>query len=93
MERLRKILTWVVIGTIVLYAGDYLSVRYGIPGGRPTFGTIQVHPYMAVPLKGGKEEIYPEEPQVQRCVQSLFPHLGEKPCWYVKRHLKERIDM
>lgn len=93
MDRLPRILTIVVLSAVLLYAGDYVSARYGIPNHRPTFGTVRVHPYYAVPLKGGKTEIIVLDPQNQTCVNALFPHLGAKPCWYVARHTRERIDM
>ena len=80
-------------GAVLLYAGDYLSVRYGIPGNRPAFGSVRVHPYYAIPQKGGKTEIVAQDPETRSCVNSLFPHLGANPCWYVRRHVRERIDM
>jgi hypothetical protein len=81
------------LGAILLYAGDYLSVRYRFPGNRPAFGSVRVHPYYAIPQKDGKTEIVLQDPERRTCVHSLFPHLGAKPCWYVKRHTHERIDM
>ncbi len=93
MAILRRILTTLTLGVILLYAGDYLSVRYGFPGHRPTFGSVSVHPYYAIPQKSGKTEIVLLDPDTRTCVQSLFPHLGANPCWYVRRHVRERIDM
>jgi hypothetical protein len=90
---LRRILTALALGVILLYAGDYLSVRYRIPGNRPQFGTVRVHPYYAIPQKDGKTEIVLLDPDTRTCVHSLLPHLGANPCWYVKRHTRERIDM
>jgi hypothetical protein len=78
---------------ILLYTGDYLSVRYGFPGHRQTFGSVEVHPYLAIPQKDGKTEIVLQDPVTRTCVQSLFPHMGADPCWYVVRHKRERIDM
>jgi len=90
---LRRILLALPAGALLLYAGDYLSLRFHFPGHRPAFGSVQVHPYYAIPLKGGKEELVVQDPETVSCVNSLFPHMGANPCWYVKRHLRERVEM
>ncbi len=93
MAFLKRILIASAAGAVLLYAGDYLSLRYRFPGNRPAFGSVQVHPYYAIPQKGGKEEFVVQDPETVSCVNSLFPHLGANPCWYVKRHVRDRIDM
>lgn len=93
MKVLRRALIASALGAILLYAGDYLSVRYRFPGNRPAFGAVRVHPYYAIPQKSGKTEFVALDPESRPCVNSLFPHLGASPCWYVRRHMRERIDM
>jgi hypothetical protein len=93
MALLRRILLSFFLSALLLYLGDYLSVRYRFPGNRPTFGSVQIQSYYAIPQKDGKTEIVLLDPQMQTCVESLFPHLGVNPCWYVKRHRQQRIDM
>lgn len=83
----------VVVAGALLYAGDYASVRYRIPRNRDPFGTLQVQPYYAVPLKDGKTEFMFLNPENQVCVHSLFPHLGRTPCWYLNRHRNKQINM
>jgi len=46
-----------------------------------------------VGLKSGKSDFYFLDPQKQTCVNSLFPHLGYKPCWYLRKHTHPRIAM
>ncbi len=77
----------------MLYAGDYAVVRYRIPGGRDPFATVEIQPYYAVPLKGGKTEFMFQQPENQVCVRSLFPHLGHNPCWYVRRHRDQATNL
>jgi|SRR5580700_4855465 hypothetical protein len=77
----------------IVYAGDYLSVRYRIPGNREQFGTVTVQPYDAVQEKSGKTEFIFNPPAAQTCVQALFPHFGYPPCWYLKRHTEPRTDI
>ena len=85
---------WIVLALLaLLYAGDYAAVRFRIPGSRDPYGVVKVRPYLVVPQKSGKSEFYFQDPRNQTCVNSLFPHLGYPPCWYLRRHAKQRIDM
>lgn len=93
MKLLQRYFIVSALGAVLIYAGDYLSLRWRIPRNRPAFGSVRVHPYYAIPLKGGKTEIVSLDPVVRSCVHSLFPHLDANPCWYVQRHTRERIDM
>jgi len=82
----------VLTGVLVLfYAADYLVVRIPIPKSRPAFGTVTVRPYYDVTLKDGKSEFYFADPRQQTCVNSLLPHLGYPPCWYLRKHTHPRI--
>ena len=87
-------ITLLVAGLLALvYAGDYAMVRIPLPKGRAPDGTVMVQPYYDVGLKSGKSDFYFLDPQLQTCVNSLFPHLGFKPCWYLRRHTHPRIAM
>jgi hypothetical protein len=77
----------------IVYAGDYLSVRYRTSKGGDPFATVSVQPYYAIHQKNGKTEYDFAPPENQICVRSLFPHFGYSPCWYVKRHTDKRIDI
>ena len=84
----------IVVGLLALvYAGDYASVRIPIPKGRAAYSTVTVRPYYDVGLKSGKSDFYFLDPQKQTCVNSLFPHLGFNPCWYLRKHTHPRIAM
>lgn len=75
-----------------LYAGDDLSVRYHIPRSRQQFGSVTIQRYDAISEKNNKTEFVYEDPIVQTCVHSLFPHLGYTPCWYLNRHREQRVN-
>jgi hypothetical protein len=65
----------------LVYAGDYLLVRYRI-----------VHP--AAGTAFGNVVMDARQPEVNTpCVHSLFPHLGLSPCWYLKRNSQKPIPM
>jgi hypothetical protein len=89
---LKRILSVAAIAGGVIWVGDLLSVRYGFPGHRATFGSVTVTKTYAVPDKDvRKEEYFFPDPESQTCVNSLFPHFGYKPCWYLKRHATETV--
>ena len=91
--RIKRVLGVTALALFLVYAGDYVSARFGLPGNRPTFGTVRVRRSYAVPQKNKKTEFYFDAPEEQACVNALFPHFGVKPCWYVKRHTQIRVDM
>jgi hypothetical protein len=78
---------------VLLYGGDYCSLRYRIPHGRPQFGQMTQNVLYVIHVKGGKVQYEPGEAQTVTCVHSLFPHLGSNPCWYSKRHPDKLIDI
>jgi hypothetical protein len=77
----------------LLYAGDYLAVRYRFPRSRDPYGVVTVRSYYVVPQKNGKPEFYFFPPEDQTCVRSPFPHLGYQSCWYLRRHTENPINM
>ena len=77
----------------LVYGGDYFSRPIQVPRGREPFSSVTVQPYYAIHQKNGKTEYDYAQPQTQVCVQSVFPHSGSAPCWYVKRHTDKRIDI
>lgn len=97
MPRLKPILLralgLLLVLLVVVYAADYVSLRYRIPHQREPFGTVTIQPYYAIHEKSGKTEYDFPPPEAQTCVRSLFPHFGYAPCWYVRRHTEKRIDI
>jgi len=83
----------VVIVVAVVYSSDYVSLRYRIPGNRAQFGTVSVREMYAIHEKNNKTEYQFPPAQDQTCVNSLFPHFGYPPCWYLQRHTQQRIDI
>lgn len=68
---------------VVIYAGDYGLLQYKMRGNS---GLGTVTSYYGTPTKDGKMEIFTDQPQIETCVHSLFPHLGYRPCWYANRN-------
>jgi len=94
---MKRVLLRLAIAVIVLlglvYAGDYLSLRYRIPNNRSQLGSVTVTEMYAIHEKNNKTEYQFPPAQDQTCVQSLFPHFGYSPCWYLRRHSQQRIDI
>jgi hypothetical protein len=77
---LRWILLAILITPVAVYAADDALVRLA----SDPFDTVTV--YVAAQLKNKQVEIYYHQPEAEVCVRALMPHLGRRPCWYVRRH-------
>ena len=86
---LGRIFAGMLFLTALAYAIDSVLFHYR----RAQFATVKVAPYYAVPLKDHKTEFLFDDPREETCVNSLFPRQGDSPCWYLKRHKEQRIDM
>ncbi|HWX91168.1 MAG TPA: hypothetical protein VNY29_00940 [Terriglobales bacterium] len=87
-----RVLIIALASLATLYVADDISVRYRIPRTRQQFGTVTIERYDAISEKNNKTEFVYEDPVVQTCVHSLFPHLGYAPCWYLSRHREQRVN-
>jgi hypothetical protein len=79
----------VLVLLIVVYVADYAVLRLR---GAARYDTIQVDVIDQIPQKGNKAEYIPEGRQPQTCVRSLFPHDGNQPCWYLRRHTTQQVN-
>ena len=90
---LRRAFLTVVAVSVTAYAIDYGVLRYRIARNQAPYGTVTVRPYYAVPQKDHKTEFLFDDPQDETCVNALFPHVGDDPCWYLNRNKEKRVDM
>jgi len=81
-----------------LYVGDYAAIRLRVAYPRlgSAYDSVQVVRLFAIPLKNGATEyeldaLHPQ--QTVHCVRSVFPHLGCRPCWYLRRNSQKPIPM
>ncbi len=91
--RLRQLLLAAAVLLAVVYAADYAWLRYRVSADKTAFSVITVKQVYAVPRKDNKLEYMPGDPQDETCVNSLFPHLGDMPCWYLRKHTRQRINL
>jgi len=87
----RRLALAVVLLDALTYAGDYLAVRMRMASDRAPFDTMEIQRLLAIRLKSGRYEIMLDDPEMQRCVHALFPHLGYQPCWYLARHTHQQV--
>jgi hypothetical protein len=82
-----------VLFAAAVYAIDYLVLRVRLATHNHPTDTVIVRAVYAVPQKNGRTEYLAGDQQAQTCVRSLFPHMNDAPCWYLKRHQEQRVDM
>ena len=78
---LRRTLLALVLVAALAWPADYaVWAMRGSPA-----GTVEVTRMVVAPLKGSKEEYYPDGTATVSCSQSIFPQT-DSPCWYVTQH-------
>ncbi len=89
---LRKLSIIVLFGLTLLYAGDYLVLRYRTHRGAGV-DSVTVYRYYSVAKKANRVEYDYIDTEQQNCARSLFPHMGYSPCWYLRRHTQQIIEI
>jgi hypothetical protein len=89
---LKTILSAAVALLAAAYGCDYLWVRYRIanPKAGEAFGSVTF--YDSTTMKNGKVEVFYDQPLTEVCVRSIFPQVGDRPCWYASRRTVKSID-
>jgi hypothetical protein len=77
---------------LIAYGVDYGVFRYRLAANRG-FGQVTVTNYDAVQQKNGRTQFIFDPPQLETCVNALFPRAGYLPCWYLQRHTEQRTDI
>ncbi|MGB6483938.1 MAG: hypothetical protein WBE86_10680 [Candidatus Acidiferrales bacterium] len=84
-RRIGQILLFLLASLAILYAGDWGVLRVRM-GHQTAFSTVQVAQFLATPLKNHTDEYDYMGTVTQTCVRSIFPHVSDPPCWWLKRH-------
>jgi hypothetical protein len=90
---LKRVVVFAILLAALIYAGDYILIRYRIAMNRSPYGSLRIRRYYAVTMKNGKPEYFFDQPTDQTCIHSLFPHLGYQPCWYLARKTTQEVKM
>jgi hypothetical protein len=88
----KRILLAGIVLLAIAYGCDYVWVRYRIanPKAGDAFGSVTF--YDSTTMKNGKVEVFYDQPLTEVCVRSIFPQVGDRPCWYANRRTVKSID-
>ena len=79
---LQRALVVLAVGFVAVYGGDWAVFKLrGSPQSKVT-----IDRYVAIPLKGNKQEFDYLGSADQSCSVSLFSQAGQTPCWQLRRH-------
>jgi len=76
----------VIAAIAIVYSADWAAFHFHIPSSRQLYADIRVDQVYTDTNKYNETEYSRGNPVIERCVYSLFPHNGMRPCWYVQRH-------
>lgn len=69
----------------ILYGADW-AVFEARAAHQTAFSTVRVDQFVGASLKGNKQEYYYAGTVEEPCVKSIFPHVSDSPCWWLKKH-------
>ena len=78
-----------IVALALTFAGDTLALQLS----RNPYTMITVRSYYAVPTKNGHIDYEYNDAFDQQCVNAIFPHRGDRPCWYLRRHTEQEIKI
>ena len=88
---IRRILLAAVFALCAIYVCDYVVLRVRMArGANAGLGSVQV--VYGAALKDGRATLFTDQPQIETCVRSIFPHLGYSPCWYASKHAVQIVN-
>jgi hypothetical protein len=93
LGHVKHLLAGMIVLLLAVYVADYVVVRVRIAEHRDPYGAVQVQRSYAVTMKNGKPEYFFDPPADQTCVNTLFPHFGYPPCWYLRRRKIQQVKM
>jgi len=82
MRIVLKVLLALTLIAALVYGCDDLYARMRHEPGED----VRIDRVLAVAQKFNKIDYERTDAITERCVNSVFPHFGHNPCWYVKRH-------
>lgn len=86
MKVFKRFVGTLLFMAVLLWFGDYLSLRLPIPGGRAQWEKIRVDQVYTIRNKYDQVEWSRGNPIMEICSISLLPQTGHRPCWYVRKH-------
>jgi hypothetical protein len=87
IAKLQRIILGLLVSAFALYGGDYAILK-----ARGAAGYSTVNITLGTPMKDGRVQIFTGANQTEMCVNSLFPHSGYNPCWYVRQNSTRLVE-
>ena len=87
-----RVILIAVIALVVVYICDYavLRIRISRGGANAGFGSVAI--VYGAALKDGRASLFTDQPQLETCVHSVFPHMGYPTCWYTSKHSVQIVN-
>jgi hypothetical protein len=86
---LQRIAVALAVVFVAVYAGDWAVYKLrGAPQSKVT-----VNRYVTIPLKGNKQEYVYQGAFDEPCSVSLFPQVGQSPCWQLRRNPNQGMNL
>ena len=95
---LKRVVMGIVVAVVAAFIVDYVVLRAKImfPKLGAATGTVQMTRLYAIAQKNGRVEyeLDANQPEVTMpCTHSLFPHMGNSPCWYLQQNATKPIPV
>jgi hypothetical protein len=87
-RRLGDALLWLLAVVLLLWCGDWAVWRIRVHQGTG-YSSVQVTQLLLTPLKDHRMKADEQSTTDQSCARALFPHGGEDPCWWLRRHAEQ----
>lgn len=88
-QRAGRFAVWAMVGLsvqfLIVYLVDVAIYTYRARHNQAV-DHVTVTQMTSVALKANKEAYYPDGEADVPCARALFPHDGDRPCWYLRRH-------
>ena len=84
-RKLADALLWVLAAVLLVWGGDWAVWRIRVRQGTG-YSSVQVTQLLLTPLKNYRMKADAESTIDQPCARALFPHGGDDPCWWLRRH-------
>jgi hypothetical protein len=85
MRLMGRLMLGLLVAAALVYVVDFAVWRVRVARGGG-MGTVQVERIVVAPLKGNKEEYYPDGSAQVDCSDSIFPQAGSGACWWLSEH-------
>jgi hypothetical protein len=80
---------FLIIFLLLLYLADTALLHLR----KNPYSTVTVQHYYVIGKKNNKFEVQYDRDIDRPCANTLFPHSGYPPCWYLRRHTEQETKI